>query len=178
MSGWSAFWAHMTPDERHRAAEAYLEDVEGHPASKEAAIQYIAVECKTRTQVVRRLGLSKRAARLARVRGLPAPYLHNFVVSFHCRRRAPMLARFLDVAGIGHVEGFVDVAKPTEPAVLEHLVAAVAAIAAEFPAAEVTRYLDALELQAERPWAHLAEARRVVGEGRGRGPDTHDGAPM
>jgi hypothetical protein len=177
MEGWSEFWTRMTPDERHRAAEAYLEDVERHPASREAAIQYIAIECKSRPQAVRRLGLSKRAARLARVRGLPAPYLHNFVVSFHRRRRAPMLARFLTLAGIEHVDGFVDVSKSTEPAPLDRLVVAVRALKAEFPTAEVTRYLDALELQAEKPWAQLSEARRAVAQDGAGVSDAGNGAP-
>ena len=174
--GWGGLWARMSHDERHRAAEGYLEDAEKHPNAVEAAIRYVAVEAKTRTLVVRRWSRSQRAARLARLRGHPTPYLHTFVASFHRHRRAPMLARFLDVAAIPHAAGHVDVATSHEPAPIERLVTAVEAISAEFPPAEVSLYLDALELEAERPWSHLVEARRLVEEGHSRGLEPKDGA--
>jgi hypothetical protein len=167
----------MTPDERHRATEGYLEDAEKHPHAVEAAIQYVAAGSKTRTLVVRRWSRSQRAARLARLRGYPTPYLHTFVTSFHRHRRAPMLARFLDLAAIPHAAGHVDVATAREPAPIERLVTAVEAISAEFPAGEVSLYLDALELEAERPWSHLAEARRLAEVARVRGRDAPGGKP-
>lgn len=159
VGGWSRLWARMCPDDRHRACEAYLEDAVEHPGAFDAAVATVAAETKSRPATVRRMGTSKIAARLSKAHGLPDPYLHSFVVSLHRRRRLPMLTRFLDIAGIPHDAGRVDVSTASEPAPLERLLAAVEAITAEFPAEQVTLYLDALELEGKRAWSKLSSAR-------------------
>jgi hypothetical protein len=176
--GWQGLWSRMTPQERLHGALGYLEDAKGHAGAEGAAVHYIAAGTRTREAAVRRMSLTDRAVRLARMPFHPTPYLHTFAVSLHRRQRSPMLTRFLDVAAIPHTAGHVDVARAGEPAPLERLVAAVATIAAEHPPAEVSLYLDALELEAERPWSRLAEARRLVEEGRGKAPGAQGGAPV
>lgn len=154
---WAALWESLPPDDRLRAAHAYADLIAAHPSACAAVDALVAAP----TDAVAGAGpaAAERATRLASAAGLPAAIVHNLLVAFHRRWRLALVTRFLDVAGIAHREGLVDVSRAgPRAAPVERLRAAVRAVRREHPAAHVRLFLDVLRLQAERPWERLAEA--------------------
>lgn len=157
--GWTSIWRRMSPTERREAALEYLREAENSPKGREGAIKFLSQECRTSPNAVAHWDLDRRADRLARSVHLRAVHFASLVAAFHVRRKAPMLTRFLDEAGIPHINGIVDPRTMQDACAKDALLHAVLSLRSGFPAREVALYLDALEAQEAPAFAHLAAAR-------------------
>ncbi|MCC7139598.1 MAG: hypothetical protein IT460_14335, partial [Planctomycetes bacterium] len=94
---WAALWESLPPDDRLRAAHAYVDLIAAHPSACAAVDALVAAP----TDAVAGSGpaAAERATRLASAAGLPAAIVHNLLVAFHRRWRLALVTRFLDVAG-------------------------------------------------------------------------------
>ncbi len=156
---WTSIWRRMSPTERREAAFEYVREAENSPQAREGAINFLSQECRTSPNAIARWDLDRRADRLARAAHLQPVHFASLVAAFHVRRRTPMLTRFLDEAGIPHINGVVDPRTMGDACAKDALVRAVLTLRGGFPTREVELYFDALEAQESPLFAHLAEAR-------------------
>jgi hypothetical protein len=80
----------------------------------------------------------------------------RLLVAYHLDQQRPMLASFLDALGVQHENGLIadeTLAAPEK----EKLEGAVKAIAAAYPAEDVSLYLSTLIWQDPETWGALAE---------------------
>ena len=91
--------------------------------------------------------------------GLPAVselMAARLLVAFHIAHQRPMMAAFLDALGIPHEDGLIESEQVTAPDPAK-LKAAVATLAAAFPAEDVTLYLSTLTWQDPEAWGTLTD---------------------
>ena len=169
MPTWDQIWSRLSAEERRLAAYEHLVQGEKYPEAVTYSLEVLAVEAKTRPEAVARWSLEKRADRLSRIRPIDPDMVGQMIATFLVKHRAPMLARFLDVAEIPNVNGVVDARTNGPPVPIARLVAAIRAVEAEFPAADAKLYLDALEAQGAIGGPNFAEARREARASGGGG---------
>jgi hypothetical protein len=151
----SRLWKRMTAEQRLRAAQALHRDDEAAGDRRQAAM-LIAKQMKFRPKTVLGLDAERKARYLASVPDLPEDLAARMLVVYHLAEQRPMMSAFLDALGIAHENGVIqeDAATP-DPA---KIAAAVATIAAAYPADDVSLYLDTLRWQDPAAWGALNES--------------------
>jgi hypothetical protein len=80
----------------------------------------------------------------------------RLLVAYHLAHRRPMMGAFLDALGIAHEEGII-AEEDVKPPSADALKRAASALAASYPAADVSLYLSTLVWQDPDTWGALAE---------------------
>ena len=159
----SRLWKRMSGEQRLRAAEALWREPEAEAEQREAAT-LIAKHLKFRPKTVNGLDKERKARHLAAVGDLPDPIAARLLVLYHLAEQRPMMGAFLDALGIAHESGLInDEAVAPDP---EKIPAAVAAIARDYPAADVSLYLTTLVWQDPASWSSLQTLPEVSGAER------------
>ena len=142
----------MTAEQRLRAASALWRDDQAASDQTQAAL-LIAKQRKFRPKTVAALDDDRKARYLASVPDLPEDIAARLLILYHMAEQRPMMGAFLDALGIAHENGLIegDTVAP-DPA---KIVAAVAAIAKEYPAHDVSLYLNTLLWQDPAAWGRL-----------------------
>jgi hypothetical protein len=150
----SALWKHLPPARQYQAAEAFWRD-DNAAAEQAEVVATLAHRLKFRPKSVLALPLEKKVRYLTSVPQLSEAIAARLLVAYHLVHQRPMMGAFLDALGIAHENGLIaeeDVKAP--PA--DRLKAAVDAIAAAYPAADVHVYLSTLMWQDPDTWGALA----------------------
>jgi hypothetical protein len=148
-------WKRMTAAQRLRAAQALHRDDEAAGDRRQAAM-LIAKQMKLRPKTATGLDDDRKARYLASLPELPEDLAARMLVVYHLAEQRPMMSAFLDALGIAHENGVIqeDTVAP-DPA---RIAAAIAAIAAAYPADDVALYLDTLRWQDPAAWGALNES--------------------
>jgi hypothetical protein len=150
----------MTPEQRHRAALAFWSD-ETAADDQIQAVLLISQHKKFRPKTVVGLDEERKARHLASLPSLPDTLAARALVIYHLAEQRPMMGAFLDALGIAHENGLIqqDNVTPDKTKVSP----AAAAIARQYPAADVSLYLNTLLCQDPETWGALREV--VTAEG-------------
>jgi hypothetical protein len=148
----SRLWKQMTAEQRLRAASALWRDDQATNDQMHAAL-LIAKQLNFRPKTVAGLDDDRKARYLASVPDLPEDIAARMLVLYHVAEQRPMMGAFLDAVGIPHENGLIedDTVAP-DPA---KIAAAAAAIAKEYPAHDVSLYLNTLLWQDPAAWGRL-----------------------
>jgi len=155
----SRLWRRMTADQRLRAARAFWSEEQAADDHIQA-ILLIAQQKKFRPKFVASLDGERRAKHLATLLSLPEAVAARCLVVYHLAEQRVMMGEFLDVLGLTHENGLIqdDDAKPEA----EKIAPAVAAIAAKYPAEDVSLYLTTLFIQDPETWGALGELPQIL----------------
>jgi hypothetical protein len=101
------------------------------------------------------LDIDRKTRHLAGLVSMPDALAGRALILYHLADQRPMMSAFLDALGIAHEDGLIkeDEVKPDEA----KLAPAAAAIAAAFPADDVSLYLNTLLCQDPETWAGLRD---------------------
>lgn len=146
-------WKRMTFEQRHRAALVFWRD-ETAAADLAQAVQLIAKHKKFRPKTVAGLDGEGKARHLASVPTLPDALVTRVLVLYHLAAQRPMMGAFLDALGIAHENGLIQEEGTVTPDAAK-IGPAVAAIAQQYPAADVSIYLNTLLCQDPETWGAL-----------------------
>jgi hypothetical protein len=150
-------WKRMTFEQRQRAALAFWRD-DSIAADQAQAVQLIAKDKKFRPKTIAGLDAEGKARHLASVGTLPEDIATRLLIVYHLAEQRPMMGAFLDALGIAHENGLIQDSDSTpDPAKLGP---AVAALAAAYPATDVSLYLDTLLCHDPQTWGALAVSLR------------------
>jgi hypothetical protein len=154
----SRLWKRMTAEQRLRAAQALWRDADATSDQMQATL-LIAKQKKFRPKTVIGLDEDRKARHLASVLDLPEDFAARMLIVYHLAEQRPMMGAFLDAVGIAHENGLIqeDAVAP-DPA---KTAAAAAAIAREYPADDVSLYLNTLLWQDPASWGVLQDAPEV-----------------
>ncbi|PWT85002.1 MAG: hypothetical protein C5B57_03755 [Blastocatellia bacterium] len=147
-------WKNMNPAQRLTAAEAFWRDEEIADDQMQA-VMLIAQQKKFRPKSVVALDAARKARHLASITNLPAGLAARALIVFHLADRRPMMSAFLDALEIPHENGLIQSEAATPDA--SKLAAAVAKLNQEYPAADVSLYLNTLLCQDPATWGGLAD---------------------
>jgi hypothetical protein len=145
-------WKRMTFEQRQRAALAFWRD-EASKGDHAQAVQLIAKHSKFRPKTIAGLGEEGKARHLATVPELPDGVATRLLVLHHLAGQRPLMGAFLDALGIAHENGLINDDQVTPEGA--KVGPAAAAIARDFPAADVSLYLNTLLCQDPRTWGAL-----------------------
>jgi len=146
-------WKRMTFEQRHRAASAFWRD-ETVAADQAQAVQLIAKHVKFRPKTIVALDAEGKARHLASVPTLPDDIAIRLLVLYHLAEHRAMMATFLDALGIAHENGLIQDASDVAPDPAK-LGPAVEALAAAYPAADVSIYLNTLLCHDPQTWGGM-----------------------
>ena len=148
----------MTAEQRLRAASALWRDDQATSDQMQAAL-LIAKQIKFRPKTVAGLAGDRKARYLASIPDLPEDLAARMLVLYHVAEQRPMMSAFLDAVGIEHENGLIegDTVAP-DP---EKIAAAAAAIARQYPAHDVSLYLNTLLWQDPAAWGRLDRVPEV-----------------
>jgi hypothetical protein len=150
----------MSAAQRLEAARAFWRDEQAGD-DRMQAVRLIAQEKKFRPKTVLALDAERKARHLASILSLPNTLAARALVVYHLAERRPMMATFLDALGIAHENGLIQ-ANDVKPDT-DKLAPAAARIAQEYPAADVSLYLNTLLCQDPETWGGLSDV--VKGSG-------------
>lgn len=152
----------MSPELRQQAARAFWLDEEATDDQVQAVLA-IAQQKKFRPKFVIGLDTDRKARHLATLGSLPEAIAARVLIVYHLAEQRSMMAAFLDALGIQHEDGLIkdDDVKP-DPAKLEQ---AAAQIAQQFPAEQVSLYLNTLLCQDPETWGALEGLPQRAGVG-------------
>ena len=155
----SRLWRRMTSDQRLRAARAFWAEEQAADDQVQAAL-LIAQTKKFRPKFVMGLDDERRAKHLSTLASLPEVLAARCLVVYHLTEQREMMGVFLDNLGLKHENGLIedDDAKP-EP---EKIGPAVEAIAAKYPAEDVSLYLTTLLCQDPETWGELGNLPQIL----------------
>jgi hypothetical protein len=148
-------WKRLTREERLAAASAFWRETPQEVAG--SALAAIVKARRLRPQVARALDDEEKARTLASVLDPGETVASALLVALHLGERRPILASFLDAAGLPHENGVLkeeDTTALTEDAAR----AGVRALAASYPRDHVETYLNTLWLQDPDRWEALARS--------------------
>jgi hypothetical protein len=145
-------WKRLSREERLDAASAFWRETPQEVAG--AALAAIVKARHLRPQSARSLGEEEKARSLAAVLDPGESVAAALLVALHLGPRRPMLATFLDAAGLPHENGILK-EDDTTPLSEDSARAGVRALAASYPRAEIEIYLNTLWLQDPERWAAL-----------------------
>ena len=151
----SQLWKRLSPERKLLAADAFWQD-ENAAAEQAEAVVMIAQRIKFRIRSVQTMARDKKSRHLVNLGGVSEMIAARLLVAYHLHHQRAMMAAFLDALGIAHEDGLIadDEVKPPPE---DRLRDAVRAIAASYPADDVTLYLSTLTWQDPETWAGLAE---------------------
>jgi len=143
----------MTPEQRHHAALAFWRD-ENAADDQVQAVLLISQQKKFRPKTVIGLDDERKARHLAGLPTVSDSIAGRALVVYHLAEQRPMMGAFLDGLGIAHENGLIqdDNVKPDAA----KLAPAAAAIAASYPAEDVSLYLNTLVCQDPETWGGLS----------------------
>jgi uncharacterized membrane protein len=147
-------WRRLSSEQRLRIANAFWRD-EQATDDQVQAVMLIAQQKKFRPKFVLSLDEDRKAKHLATMVSLPEAIAARALVIYHLTDQRPMMAAFLDGLGIKHDNGVIedDAVKP-DP---DRIASSVAALKEQFPAADVSLYLETLLCQDPETWGALAD---------------------
>jgi len=150
----SRLWKRMTVDQRVRAARAFWADPDATDDQVQAAL-LIAQQKKFRPKTIIGLDLDRKARHLATLGTVPDQIAGRALIVYHLAEHRTMMAAFLDALGIAHENGLIqeDEVKPDA----DKIGPAAAQIAGQFPAEDVTLYLNTLLCQDPETWGALKD---------------------
>jgi hypothetical protein len=150
-------WKRLTREERLAAASAFWRETPQDIGA--SALGAIVRARHLRPQVARSMGEEEKAKSLASVLDPGESVAAALLVALHLGPRRPMLASFLDAAGLPHEGGILkeeeDDATPLSEGAAR---AGVAALAASYARADIEIYLNTLWLQDPERWDALAKS--------------------
>jgi hypothetical protein len=146
-------WRTLPLEARQAAAVAFWSDDQAGLEQAEG-VALIARQIKFRPKSVLTLPVEKKAKHLASMGQVSDLLAARLLVAYHLHHQRPMMGRFLDLLGIPHEEGLITEESPDAPAP-EKLDEAAKALAAEFPAADVSLYFWTLLWQDPETWGGL-----------------------
>jgi hypothetical protein len=146
-------WRTLPLEARQAAAVAFWSDDQAGLEQAEG-VALIAKQIKFRPKSVLTLPVEKKAKHLAAMGQVSDLLAARLLVAYHLHHQRPMMGRFLDLLGIPHEEGLITEESPDAPAP-EKLDEAAKALAAEFPAADVSLYFWTLLWQDPETWGGL-----------------------
>jgi hypothetical protein len=148
----SRLWKLMTAEQRLRAASALWRDDQA-TGDQAQAVQLIAKQMKLRPKTAIGFDADRKARCLAGVPDLPEEVAARMLILYHVAEQRPMMGAFLDAVGITHDNGLIEEDATTpDPA---KIAAAAAVIAREYPAHDVSLYLNTLLWQDPAAWGQL-----------------------
>jgi hypothetical protein len=151
----SQLWKQLSSDRKLQAAEAFWQD-ENAAAEQAEVIASIAHRIKFRLKSVLAMPEEKKVRQLVTI---PVSELvaARLLVAYHLAHQRPMMGTFLSQLGIAHEDGLIadDEMQPPTAAALK---TAAAALAAAYPAEDVSLYLSTLTWQDPDTWGALADA--------------------
>lgn len=150
-------WKGMTPEQRLAAAQAFWRDEQAADEQLQA-VMLIAQAKKFRPKSVMALDLERRGRQLASIGNMPEALAARALISYHLAERRPMMGAFLDALGIAHENGVIQEDNVTPD--VSKLAPAVAEVARQYPATDVTLYLNTLLCQDPETWSGLDEILR------------------
>jgi hypothetical protein len=150
----SRLWKRMTVDQRARAAHAFWADPDATDDQVQAAL-LIAQQKKFRPKTIIGLDIDRKARHLATLGTVPDQIAGRALIVYHLAEHRPMMVAFLDALGISHENGLIqeDEVKPDA----DKIGPAAAKIAGQFPAEDVTLYLNTLLCQDPETWGALKD---------------------
>jgi hypothetical protein len=146
-------WRQMPLDQRVSAAAAFWQDDQAALEQAEA-VALIARHIKFRPKSVLGLPVEKKARHLASLAQVSDVLAARLLVAYHLEHQRPMMGAFLDALGIAHDGGLIKDETPAAPDAAT-LDAAVASLAAAYPAGDVARYFWTLLWQDTETWGGL-----------------------
>jgi hypothetical protein len=148
----------MTTDQRLQAARAFWLDEQAADDQVQAVL-LIAQRKKFRPKTVVGLDVDRKARHLASLASLPEGLAGRALILYHLAEQRPMMGAFLDALGVTHKDGLID-DEATKPDAAK-MGNAAAQIASNYPAENVSLYLNTLLCQDPETWAGLAEVPQV-----------------
>jgi hypothetical protein len=119
------------------------------------AVLLISQQKKFRPKTVIGFDDERKARHLASLPSLPDALAARALVIYHLERQRPMMGAFLDALGIEHENGLIKQDKVTPTP--EAIASAAAALAGQYPPADVSLYLNTLLSQDPDTWGALRE---------------------
>jgi hypothetical protein len=148
----SRLWKQMNSAQRLASARAFWSDDEAVDDQIQAAL-LIAQQKKFRPKTVISLEEERKAHHLASLPTLPDALAARALIVYHLAEQRAMMGAFLDSLGIAHENGLIQEDKVTpDPA---KVAPAAAELARQFPAADVSVYLNTLLYQDPETWDAL-----------------------
>ena len=150
----SRLWKRMTVDQRTRAARAFWADPDATDDQVQAAL-LVAQQKKFRPKTIIGLDLDRKARHLATLGTVPDQIAGRALIVYHLAEHRSMMGAFLDALGIAHENGLIqeDEVKPDAAKIGP----AAAQIAGQFPAEDVSLYLNTLVAQDPETWGALKD---------------------
>src|SRR5258705_1418702 len=160
----SQLWKTFDLGKTRQAADAFWRD-ENADSERAEAIGLIAELIKFRVKSVLALPIEKKSQYVLSMPAVSEMLAARMLVAYRLAHQRAMMGAFLDALGIAHEEGIIaaDEVKPPSP---DALGKAAKALAASYPAADVSLYLSTLVWQDPDTWgvlANSAEVRSVAG---------------
>jgi hypothetical protein len=147
-------WKHMTSAQRLAAADAFWRDEEA-TEDQIQAVMLIAQQKKFRPKSVIALDVERKARHFASIVNLPEALAARALIVYHLAAKRPMMSAFLDALGIAHEEGLIKEENVVPDA--DKLATAAAQLEQQFPAEDVSLYLNTLLCQDPETWGGLKE---------------------
>jgi hypothetical protein len=154
---WTArqIWMSLPRERREAAALSLWEDENLTRAARAACLAPWLTARGMRPAFLEQMPRARRAQLMADG-GMPDETAVQILMSYHIRHQRALLGRFLDELGVEHENGLIKEGVQPDPPAPEKLQAAVDAIRAEFPPAEVDLYLRTLSATDADTWQNLA----------------------
>ena len=151
----SQLWKHLAPEKKRLAADAFWRDE--HAANEQAeAIAMIAQRIKFRLKSVLAMPIDKKTHYVVSTPSVSEVMAARLLVAYHLAHQRSMMGAFLDAVGIKHEDGII-AEDEVQPPSREALQKAAKAIAASYPAEDVSLYLSTLVWQDPDTWGALAD---------------------
>jgi hypothetical protein len=149
-------WKRLGREERHAAAASFWKETP--PEVTGMALAALVKACHMRPQAARSLPPEEQARALASVLDVGEPVASSLLVALHLGERRPMLATFLDAAGLPHENGLLkDEAEEGPVAADAASKGGAARRAAGHTPEQVRTYLNTLWLQDPDRWKALED---------------------
>ena len=147
-------WKQMTSSQKLAAAGAFWLD-ETATDDQIQAVMLIAQQKKFRPKTIIGLDIDRKARHLATLATVPDQIAGRALIVYHLAEHRAMMGAFLDALGIAHENGLIqeDEVKPDA----DKIGPAAAQIAGQFPAEDVTLYLNTLLCQDPETWGALKD---------------------
>jgi hypothetical protein len=151
----SQLWKQLSNERKLQAAEAFWhDDAAGNEQAE--AVGIIAQRIKFRLKSVIHLPVEKKVQYLVAIPHISEILAARLLIAYHLAHQRPMMGTFLDALGVAHEDGII-ADEEMKPPSAEALKKGAAAIAAAYPAEDVSLYLSTLTWQDPETWGALAE---------------------
>ena len=151
----SQLWKHLAPEKKRLSADAFWRDEQAANEQAEA-IAMIAQRIKFRLKSVLAMPIDKKTHYVLSMPSVSEVMAARLLVAYHLAHQRPMMGAFLDAVGIKHEDGII-AEDEVQPPSRDALQKAAKAIAASYPAEDVSLYLSTLVWQDPDTWGALAD---------------------